>query len=282
MYRILTMSLLMTLGLSFSAYAGTWEQRGSDWYYLDASGNPTVGRFYDEAGDIYCADSSGRCQTGDVNSDLGLHYYGNDCKLRTISTGDNFEELAIKFCNGEEIYLKTGSDHFEMYYEKQVTFGTQNAFIEHRSAGDGGSFLINPEPVDRDVLIGMLMSRVGAISGNTVDEKVADATTKVANAFYYNELVNTTLAQTITEGGGVCWNFARALEEVLQHEGIHAEVVNGFAWTRGFFDTHTWVRTWAGDHWIYSDPTFLSGTGNALYANIPYDVYLRDYRMIKY
>lgn len=42
--------------------------------------------------------------------------------------------------------------------------------------------MINTKSVDRDALINMLISRVRPIYGNTTEEKIADATMKVANA----------------------------------------------------------------------------------------------------
>jgi transglutaminase-like putative cysteine protease len=82
--------------------------------------------------------------------------------------------------------------------------------------------------------------------------------------------VQTSAAQALTEGRGVCQDFAHATIAVLRAAGIPARYVSGYLHPTpeaGIGETvtgasHAWVEWWAGDWWEY-DPTNDAVPGTA-------------------
>jgi transglutaminase-like putative cysteine protease len=87
--------------------------------------------------------------------------------------------------------------------------------------------------------------------------------------------VQTSAAQAIGEGRGVCQDFAHASIAVLRAAGIPARYVSGYLHPKpeaGVGETvtgesHAWVEWWIGDWWAY-DPTndAVPGPGHVVIA----------------
>jgi len=273
-FTILT--LVFTLGFNITSLANTWSYQDSSWYWLDSSGSPVVGRFADDVGDIYTTDEQGRCLTGVVDGEL----FGPDCRLQNLSCLGDYEELAQRFRAGETIQLpdKTKLHEFIAYYVRQSSFDRQGKSYQGITYDDEkGCTLARDNVVDKDAIMALFHARFNDISGDTTHDVIVNTTNKVASGSVYEPNMRLGTMQEYAETGrGVCWHYARVLEELLQERGIRAEVVSGIYVGEGH---HAWVRAWDGSRWVYSDPTIAMTLGTA-YADIPYDVYVREYRVV--
>lgn len=272
---VLCLSLLLSASATFTSLANTWVYRDSNWYYVNSDGVPVIGRFTDEVGDIYTTNAEGACLTGKV----GTEVYGQDCRLSGDSVyNQEFEDMAVKYSKGEEVVLPDRSmlHKFVKYYHNQVSLDAQGRqYTGWGYVSDQKLFMRSNTRVNRDDIIRQLILKVGSLEGSSTREKIRSAARKVANSFEYsldNKLVS--IEEFIKSGKGVCWHYARALEEVLQYNGIKAEVVVGYYGGQ----SHAWVKAWDGESWVYQDPTHITTRGDE-YADIPYDVYLKEYRV---
>lgn len=63
----------------------------------------------------------------------------------------------------------------------------------------------------------------------------------------------TTAAEVLAAGAGVCQDFAHLLIALLRLDGIPARYMAGLAYCDG--ETHAWVEYWNADHWEGIDPS---------------------------
>lgn len=126
-------------------------------------------------------------------------------------------------------------------------------------------------------------------------EQIDAAVVAVANTFTYNkDYLTETMMTAINQGQGVCYHYAKLLEDILTELGFKNELILGYA-AGSKAETHTWNKIWLSseNRWVYSDPTMLSqqsqqvkekeGTIAAVFTPIILDpTYMTYYRMIGY
>ncbi len=98
-----------------------------------------------------------------------------------------------------------------------------------------------------------------ALHGHEEDaaaEKAARLTSAVFGAMRYEKgatTVDTSAAEALEQGAGVCQDFAHILVSACRAAGIPARYVSGLMLGEGA--THAWCEAYDGRHWVGFDPT---------------------------
>lgn len=255
-----------------------WEYDGEDWRYLTPDGNSVVGRFCDSMGDVYYAGADGKLL---CEGYLGEEYFGADGRLVNPSAkgADKFKEVVDEFEAGEAVCFKSTDEvvDFMHWYSSQWSMGRHDTNLQAEvSSRTGRVKFTKPREFlyDREAVMRELFERFGRIAPSLSDlEKINTACSKLSDFNYDVTMYQESIHDVLATSSGVCWQFSRIVQCLLEDCGLEVEVVQGL-----YGDVyHAWLKVKADGRWVYVDPTAFVGGGDAIVSE---SNYLKNYRVL--
>lgn len=254
-----------------------WEYDGKNWSYIAPDGEMVIGRFFDSAGDVYYAGEDGRLL---CEGYLGEEYFGADGRLVNPSAkeADEFRELVDGFEAGETVVFEDVDEvvDFMHWYSSQWSLGRHDTNLQVRVNPIMDEVLFKkPEEFlyDRESALDEVFERLGRVDSSLPDmEKINAACSKLSGFTYDGAMWLESIHDVLATSRGVCWQFSRLVQCLLEDAGLEVEVVQGMC-----RDTyHAWLRVRADGKWVYVDPTVYVSGGEPIISR---SSYLKNYRV---
>ncbi len=254
-----------------------WEYDGKDWSYIAPDGEMVIGRFFDSAGDVYYAGEDGKLL---CEGYLGEEYFGADGRLvnPSVKGADKFRKLVDGFEAGEPVVFPSVEEvvDFMHWYSSQWSLGRHDTNLQAKVNPITGEALFKkPEEFlyDRESVLNEVFDRLGRLDSSlTAMEKINTACSKLSGFTYDRAMYRESIHDVLAASRGVCWQFSRLVQCLLEDAGLEVEVVQGTC--KGMY--HAWLRVRVDGRWVYVDPTAYVGGGEAIISG---GNYLNNYRV---
>jgi len=233
------------------------------------SGTVFNGRWYDSVGDVYSTRWSDR-KFVDANSRF--------ISAAESDTNNEFEQLSRKF--EKEGYIQTSSyeeaEYLYNYYTAIYTL--YNCNVQPAIKNSNVTVLTHnfPKEVNKEYIKQEILLKFGMPTGETEYEVLWDACQRVSMLDYDHDYLRVDLLTAINNNSGVCWQYAKVLDVLLEAAGLESECVIGVVESSLGNEGHMWNRTRIDGKWVYTDP-LLFDTKWVGYYNIDYETYVTCY-----
>lgn len=165
------------------------------------------------------------------------------------------EVQAQQLDRGETVKFANESDMFDFmeFYQTDYRLKDYSNGAQVLKYSDGTLGLQIPEAnrEDREALKSVIVNTFGQVSGNSIEEKITDACSKVSVMQYDVTYAKVSIDQALNNKVGVCWHFAKSAMVLLEDAGVNCEMVQ----TEFRGAQHLILKCDNGGEWIYVDPT---------------------------
>ncbi|MCH4208983.1 transglutaminase family protein [Bifidobacterium sp.] len=194
---------------------------------------------------LRCVPATGpRQQVVDVEVEM-------DPQTELETTVDSFDSVV------KTGFIRQAHDVFR-YSVKGIAFvDTENTKPEpYKPLYRFDSALTVPGPAIGNMIATCRAKLTGLDGDATAIDRAQVVMNEVFKAFAYTPgatTIRTTAEQALTQGAGVCQDYAHAMLSVCRHLGLTARYIAGLLGGEGA--THAWVEVYHNDRWIGLDPT---------------------------
>lgn len=258
------------------------ESEDSNLYNKDKNDTIRTGWTYDENGDLYFSYADGVLLRDRFNDELC--YFDADGKWVPSGKLKITQEMCCNFESGSTLQFKTLNDSIDF-----INYYLLNYRLEDITSGfslprypDGSCTLTlnNDRKYDREGLKQSIINAVGELEGNTVEEKVYDACTKLQTFLVYDlNYQKADMEKALADRRGVCWHSAKLAQALLEEEGITVEIL--MVKTTQTNEEHVILRYLNEEgKWLYFDTTWIKS--DVRFTNLSYSSVVQLYKPIKY
>jgi hypothetical protein len=270
--KILGLTAMLLTSIIFDSMADTYALGIADVnsrILQQESGSIIDGRWFDSNGNRYSIRQSDKRYVNSENKFVSLS---------ELNTNNKFEELSRKFETEGYVQLNTyeEAENLFNYYSAIYTLYNSNVYATIHSTSITTLTHNSPKTVNNKYVKQLIIDKFGVPVGETEYEILYDACQRVSAMDIDYDYLITDLTTSVNGNAGVCRQYAKVLNVLLEEAGLESECVLGTLEGGTENENHMWNKTCIDGTWVYSDPLRFDSEWVGYY-NINYNTYIKMY-----